>query len=515
MSTLEPQLKPAEDHIAPLNTSKEYDVEADLASLKLESEQMRAQFYPEGGEYFYYKELGNGDIALGVELAEQKITSFGGRIAQAAESLSGVSVEDIQSAIDAQQKSAFDELNPQIEAIDEKQEALARERNSIIWRGATDSGDIKDYYAAYAHFMEHGSPEDQERIHEISDSSKKLLHEKSILTRKLFESGLSSNENIRAKIETLTAGYREALSRVRNFGGELTTAPRSSVQGTAVLQAALVDYPSDWIKSSNNFSVPLLVTAGSVRAHYSPQKISTPQTNKALTRSQEFDADEIHKIDNWRYHNWEKTEDLPDGSSVWSGPSWERVVTANLSFTGHPVFRPASKNGIKLRDADGDYIPPKNVVKVVSEADGQRSVTYIRQAVAKVATGESKQVGKLQVETGENSANVAVHEFAHRIEHANSHLKTLQEAFLVRRTTDEAGKREPLVRYQGRKSELVRGDQFASVYMGKIYVSGHREVLSTGMEAIFHNSYGGLSGFDGKTRDDDMKNFVLGLLVST
>ena len=75
-------------------------------------------------------------------------------------------------------------------------------------------------------------------------------------------------------------------------------------------------------------------------------------------------------------------------------------------------------------------------------------------------------------------------------------------------------------RSHGRR-ELSTVDSFADAYMGKRYYRSngeenmrHYEVLSTGVEAIFHGEYGGLVGVGRVAADTDMRAFALGVLAT-
>jgi len=124
---------------------------------------------------------------------------------------------------------------------------------------------------------------------------------------------------------------------------------------------------------------------------------------------------------------------------------------------------------------------------------------------------------------GKTVEGIATHEFAHRCErtytpNGSPILFELQETFLQRRTGGGPGKttadREPLVPYEGKEEEVIRPDNFAHVYMGKEYKWESREVLSTGMEALWSGEFGGMRGNGNYHTDEDMHAFVLGVLAT-
>lgn len=98
----------------------------------------------------------------------------------------------------------------------------------------------------------------------------------------------------------------------------------------------------------------------------------------------------------------------------------------------------------------------------------------------------------------------------------------LEGEFLRRRTSfpDPANSSGPMLREKpapiyGGSGEMARPDHFAEVYMGKEYPDGYTEVLSMGMESLFAGSYGGLIGVNSHRADPEMRNFILGTLVTT
>jgi hypothetical protein len=114
----------------------------------------------------------------------------------------------------------------------------------------------------------------------------------------------------------------------------------------------------------------------------------------------------------------------------------------------------------------------------------------------------------------EEARATATHELTHRLEHANPQLGLLEQAFLRRRCSDEDGQLRPARPIEHMRSERARDGGFVHPYIGKVYptVTFH-EVLSTGAEAVFAGSYGGLVGRGDRPSDADHRAFVLGCLA--
>jgi len=122
----------------------------------------------------------------------------------------------------------------------------------------------------------------------------------------------------------------------------------------------------------------------------------------------------------------------------------------------------------------------------------------------------------------------AVHELTHRMSQTRlggQVLPAVQEAFLLRRTTDAEGNRLPAVSYGASlgslaklagasEEEQVIPDEFVDIYIGKQYPHlMDREVLTMGIQALLDGSYGGLRGRDGFRADPDHEAFTLGVFA--
>lgn len=119
------------------------------------------------------------------------------------------------------------------------------------------------------------------------------------------------------------------------------------------------------------------------------------------------------------------------------------------------------------------------------------------------------------------------HELGHRMEVANPHLARVCREFVRRRASDDNGDMPRPIRYRRDKQD-VYPDNFVSAYVGKLYGDApHTEVLTTGMEALFHGRYGAGEGLGTATDDYDRSdgsrmlaadrdhlNMVLGLLLT-
>lgn len=101
-------------------------------------------------------------------------------------------------------------------------------------------------------------------------------------------------------------------------------------------------------------------------------------------------------------------------------------------------------------------------------------------------------LGTVRLTPGEDP-DVLVHEFGHVIEYWNAGVLRDSQSFLVRRTTDANGVREPLVALNslGNSSaynpgEMTRQDEFWTPYIGKEYFDA-TEILSMGLQQLYND----------------------------
>ena len=102
------------------------------------------------------------------------------------------------------------------------------------------------------------------------------------------------------------------------------------------------------------------------------------------------------------------------------------------------------------------------------------------------------------------------------MEHVVPTIGKVERAFLLVRTTEPDGTREPLSRiYERGAPEMGRRDGFVDHYVGKDYDDPNfHEVFSTGMEAAVGTDRGGLVGVGGHRADLHHRDVVLGIIAS-
>jgi hypothetical protein len=139
----------------------------------------------------------------------------------------------------------------------------------------------------------------------------------------------------------------------------------------------------------------------------------------------------------------------------------------------------------------------------------------------KIKGGEMQRVSQIAVDSSVEGSIIdgltryepdAIHEQMHRYESVVEGVMAAEKLFLDRRNTLPDGTLEPVQKIFG-KTE-TRPDHFTERYTGRRYEDGATELMSTGMEGIFGGKYGGFIGIGGRQPDIEMRNFVLGVLVT-
>jgi hypothetical protein len=328
--------------------------------------------------------------------------------------------------------------------------------------------------------------------------------------------------------------YREILGEIRPMGGvELKVGADSHKKSVKVLQSALRYYPADWIEASNKATEfrPLRVKKTTARAHYTNGAYQKKSSRMPSVRSYIEDA------------NWQPRENyLHDhGAIVVQPDEYGRAIhTLANGYVYEASCAPGEVMVVKpdleiWKDGGRQRMvapPGRGWQKVITndipygKTEPEEYVNWVRQKTrvyesSKTVTAELTISPDGSGFQGEDGFRVAVHEFAHRVEATSpQRISRIESAFLERRrkqslTEGEEDKAELTKIFEGSKREVGYEDEFVNRYMGKVYPgSPYKELLSTGMEAMFAGSYGGLMGVAGTRRDDDMQHLILGLLAT-
>lgn len=285
-------------------------------------------------------------------------------------------------------------------------------------------------------------------------------------------------ETIR-QLDLVSAAYLQVLSAERPMGGKINVGKQSSARAKAALVDAMRIYPSAWIQASNAAQAtrPLMAVANPGRACYRHEGSLRVESEDGATRR-------IFHNANWAPPPAEADNFELDESGVVRNGRPGAIWREKVHEKKHQRERPRGP-GWEL-GGDALWRRPK---KGKQEID----VSELRVGLQEVKGG---QVG------ARAGASTAAHEFGHRCQRLVPGISELERAFLDRRT---AGTDLELYKPNIR-DEWVQPDGFADRYMGREYrvdVAGisqaerkTTEILTTGVEAIFANKFGALTGLN-------------------
>jgi hypothetical protein len=302
------------------------------------------------------------------------------------------------------------------------------------------------------------------------------------------------DQQTKADLRRLSDGYAQALAEVRDIGGmDLGLHAKSTKESQRVFNEAAQIFPKNWIEASNARSAPIAKVQAS-RAHYMDSKLHSTKKKMPVSYITKVDAGKVPEDSMYYTH-----EPVPEmGEGYFRRFSWETTATYN-----------------------GDIGKPRGTGWERYETNENGTTRWRRQRhrmemVSSEAAPEIKTSKKIPVMEGRGEAfATSAHELSHRFEYSVPGIMSMEQDFLVRRTTTN-GERDKLASLgPGMKGESARPDSFANAYMGKEYGhSGAREVLSCGTEALFAGRYGGLVGVGAHKPDHDMRNFILGVFAT-
>lgn len=415
-------------------------------------------------------------------LREQEISAIGAVVSARAQQLAGMTYEEGQKALkDAEKQTdvTYDKIRELGKERRKLEEVPAQERN-------------EEFHQQLDDLMEQ-----QFRANdEFNEASKKFLVEEERINSLFAESHL------------------KALSEVRQVGGTANVIGSTKFIGTSFQQAINKNIPSDWIRASNEANKHIYVSSSTSRGRYNSAEMKQVgfkvEPMKAYPQNGHYFSTEDQKPhpEDCRYQDWEQ-----DDTELWSGTAMEIADESTPSKTlsnGEvvPKGHGWKKGKIYTRVETGEM----GLKEVYYKPYTKKSKHY--EALPAIEVGVKVKSGKL--EDPEKFEQTSTHEFLHHMETLNPKMVAVQNAFYQRRTTNPDGSKMPLVSYGTADDELVREDNFVSVYMGKDYGKDvvHKEIMTTGTEAVLSGRYGGLIGISrtNTRKDTDMLNFVLGSL---
>ena len=356
-----------------------------------------------------------------------------------------------------------------------------------------------------------------------------------------------ARDRTHAAVQEAKAAYyarkRELMGQLRENGQELewTTAGTSTpARVNETIQASATFLPKDWIDSSNRLSanagnnpgvsesvLPVRVRESTSRNHYSPRNYVTKRETRPDRSFYAPGLAEKTNIHSSPYHRVVPEEEWDENERRFGSP--DEVLVQKYHVARPPSFF-SNDPGAGALDDDGNFALKGRAAAgweqyTYTDRDGEEQTVW-RKPATRTSTNREYGIAELTIPKGQGrkgrTDTTATHELIHRCEDTNPSIPQMESAFLVRRTTNADGEREPLQRYyRDLPKEKVRPDEFIDRYVGKEYPGGQfHEVMSMGAEATFHGNHGGF----GKTpdprmrrperTDDDHHSFVLGAYLT-
>lgn len=442
------------------------------------------------------------NLAKGLATRQQEILLAGSLIADRAQAIHGVDIEDERAK------------------WNERADALAKEHAKLE---KTHSPSVVEYHKYRdALFTKHNvgilnadkdlpEPDRTEYLKRKEEMAEQVLTHK--VSNTMLQLTLAGEDpQSRAVMEKISAANLKAIAEVRSVGNVPVNFKSFAQSGVKeMFQSTIAEtFPDDWVKNSNKIdNLTVNRISASQRAHYSE---THPSSSLYIysTKKEPVPGDDY-------YEGWEKQYDENGQfNGQWRGLKKDLLLEQN------------SRNGNKFKENGTPKGAGWKMGQTQSESGGLMPVWIRENPADKKRSLAVKEDPTVTAALGFNPSGkphqakqTIIHEFSHRVEKSEPHIPIMEEAFIASRTTNSKGKRDPLHAYRNGEvslapsssaQERVRADNFVNPYMGKEYDHGHtREILSMGTESVFGGAEGGLVGIGHKKADPEMRNWILGM----
>lgn len=449
------------------------------------------------------REYNSENLAAGIAERQEQILLVGTVIAERAQAIHGINIDEAQEEWANRLKASQDEYKEKRKIADEASNAWHKLRRQLAEEKDCALYDLNGKL----------TEEERERISELGGIKNDTNRDSMVAHLNVQEIMTGEDKETRAIMEKIAEGNRKAIAEVRSVGNEEVKF-RNSIRGGAEVAKTFNSvvgetFPDEWVQKSNDLGNLALKRVSNGRAHYQPVPSSQHEFRYTMNSKPDLNDD--------RFHDWtEKLDENGKPTGKWHGLKRDFIEPKNYS---------------NFKKYDGDK--PKGAGWKPGKAMGRNGQVihgWVRDNATDVKAQKAKASPEAEItvymnESAHQTRRVITHEFSHRVEDANPHITLLEEGFLASRTTLENGRREPLKVYkQGQiigtairndgKREVVREDDFVSPYMGKEYLHSSREILSMGSEAVFSGSQGGLVGIGNAKSDPQMRNWILGVYAT-
>jgi hypothetical protein len=344
---------------------------------------------------------------------------------------------------------------------------------------------------------------------------------------------------VQRNAEKLTQSYQTILQTIRPLGGFVKVHKASEKEAQELINNTVSQYyPSAWLEHHNADS------NGEVRVRLEEYR---PSYNMEIFSETEHDGI-LKEI------QYEAFLDVPDEYTEEFKKTFSHAnlneLTYNHWFQGEStVLRytaPQDEVYDPIIHGSGNATPPENErweyrttlssleevtsfsedsLKIIAEKKWVRPLLHTKKServISVLSQKAAKEItvrGNRESKDGAGNESTAYHEFGHRMEEVlpNKILPRQEKAFLLRRTGKNSKNLYQNMISSGNDFEFAHKGDFVSNYTGRDYFTGNNyEVFTTGIEAIYSGTYGGLVGnSNGYVKEDkDHRGFVLGMLAT-
>lgn len=479
-------------------------------------------------------------------IMEQKITQLGSAIAEEAEKMVGYDPVKFAAEINALEDTVYAESDEALNALKTEYRELYEHWTDMCESRGWGRNVSPNQDSLPESMDSRLSPADRtllERIKTNRDANRALSAESLTLNQTYKKRKAAVYDDMNKK---LAAAYQGLIANIRPVGGTVAVSDSSDASAVTIMDETVAKhYPTEWLQHHND-AHEVVFKQSARRASYNKSAWSETETDEVDKTKRVFNPIKFTVDDNSEERVTEIVamlkeelagyEALDVTSSSGTGTKIREVV---FIYEEETLYDPEKHGVLNEHELEGEGWVKKPTVISLDEVEStpEATVEELRVIVSKprwvktvtttakkentltIGTEEYLKANTLSSDTHDAVKAIAYHEFGHRIEDVmpGKTLTRLEKAFLKRRSgkTDDTYY-DNMTHTEGSSERYHGNTNFVASYVGRVYyMDDSTEVFTTGIEALYGGSYGGLVGnsFNYKTTDKDHRGFVLGALA--
>jgi hypothetical protein len=473
------------------------------------------------------------------EIVERQVTQLGKDIALEAENRVGRTVADVTADTISYDARRMNELKEEAKAL-----SALGEESYDAWTEIEDNVlQVEDAGKEYT----------EEELSVLNDEQREVYRQRMELAKKWEQHELDkrnihselakyTNETYAAHSMALAKAYQDIIKEIRPVGGEMNYKLDDIREDNEQIKELLSEtieqhYPTAWLNYHNE-SEEILVRTTDRRPQYLHSFLSDTESDGELKPYEDVRIPASFSS----LENVERVKKALGDEKVKSfsyKPFAQGPTEQNIVYVGPPyelyneMFMPPMIDG-KPQGDGWEYRPTiasmnilesykeEHIMEMLEQPRWVRleTTTRKRQPFLEIHSKEGlKKPNEPGLEHAQFAKAIAYHEFAHRVESVfpDNLLARQEKAFLKRRAGKTEENLHSDIGTSGAPGEYAFKSDFVSSYTGKEYFTEKNyEVFSTGIEAVYGGSYGGLvkSSRMVGVEDPDHRGFTLGALAT-